>query len=131
MKNGFFSLVLIGFIVSSCGKEYGNKGTMPHISSVENLSSINLAAYREQGTEETLRYVAEDGSNALATFVKTPKGNYISIRSNNKTINVKEKEVTSEKTIYEENTVNIKVEGDSLIITQDNAIIALKKAKGQ
>lgn len=124
-------LLATGIILStiSCNKDGGNKGIIS--DSKQYSSSLDLATLRNQGTEETYRYVAEDGSSALATVVKTPKGNYISINSNNKTINVKETESTPTKTIYDENTVHVRMEGDSIIITQDNAVIGLKKARGQ
>lgn len=128
-RNIIISSVCISILLLSCAKESGNNNV---ISEHKDYStSLELASLRNQGTEKTYRYVAEDGSSALATFVETPKGNYISIKSNNKTINVKETESTPTKTIYDENTVNVRVEGDSLVITQGNAIINLKKARGQ
>lgn len=103
--------------LTSCKKEGGNTGIIVKETKTENVS------YKET----TYRYVAEDGSNALVTFINSNDGNYISVTSNKKTIKIKQKE----ESVYEENGVVIKSEGDSITITQNDNVIGLKKARGQ
>ncbi|TXF76290.1 hypothetical protein [Chryseobacterium sp.] len=82
-------------------------------------------------TGKTLRYVGDDGSSALVTFSKTDKGNTISIRSNNKTINLPEKKVTPDGTVYGNYDIEAKSADSIITITQGTNVISLKKARGQ
>ena len=81
--------------------------------------------------EVTERYVAEDGSSALVTFKNSDKEHTISIRSNNKTIVLPQKEAWAKGGIYADHDIEVKSEGDNITITQGNAVISLKKARGQ
>lgn len=80
---------------------------------------------------QTVRYVGDDGSSALVTFSKTDKGNTISIRSNNKIINLPEKEVTAEGTVYGNYDIEANSTDSMITITQGTNVISLKKARGQ
>ncbi|MBW8361556.1 MAG: hypothetical protein K0M56_05140 [Kaistella sp.] len=82
-------------------------------------------------TGKTVRYVGDDGSSALVTFNKTDKGNTISIRSNNKIINLPEKEVTADGTVYGNYDIEAKSTDSLITITQGTNVISLKKARGQ
>lgn len=82
-------------------------------------------------SEHTDRYVAEDGSSALVTFINSDKGNSISIRSNNKTIVAEQKDSDGNTHVYHNQDIEIKSENDKVTITQGNNVIELKKARGQ
>ncbi len=102
-------------IAVSCKNE-GNKGVVKD----ENLTA------NKNITEITERYVAEDGSSALVT-TKEGEENSISIRSNNKTISAPKKS----EGLYSNYDFEIVKRNDSVIITQGDNVIGLKKARGQ
>lgn len=145
MKNiTFTTLSLILLATASCKKnESGNKNVIVEEEVSKTINSNNGKADSsfssekivKDGTAETReltqRYVAEDGSSALVTFKNSDKENSISIRSNNKTITVPQKEKTANGAIYSGNDIEVKSEGDNVTITQGNAVIELRKAKGQ
>lgn len=81
--------------------------------------------------ERTYRYIAEDNSSALVTFTNSDKGNIISIRSNNKTITLPQKDSDGEITVYENDGIEVKSEENRITITQGNIVISLRKAKGE
>lgn len=125
----------------SCNKPAeGNKNIVVEETSdiqVENNSgkadtSISVEKTENDGgkiqTEYTDRYVAEDGSSALVTFKNNGKENSISIRSNNKTISAPRKADQGEG-VYGNYDFQIVAKNDSVIITQGNNVIALKKAR--
>ena len=85
----------------------------------------------KESTESTYRYVAEDGSSALVTFKNDQEGNTITIKSNNATLYAKQEKSDGKTTIYKNQNVEIKSEGDHVTITQENHVIELKKARGQ
>lgn len=103
--------VLFGTALVSCKKEGGNTGVV-----------------KANETPATVRYVAEDGSNALVSYTTSEGAEFISINSNNHTIRVKEAGEENGNKLYSENGVDVVVKEDSLIITQTNAVIGLKKA---
>lgn len=123
MKKLFFTLLAAG-VLSSCGKENGNK-------SVLKADSLTQSENPTQVEEQQYRYVAEDGSNANVTFTISEKGNTITILSNGKTIRAEQTESNDKETIYKTHDIEIKSQGDSLTILQGNAVIELKKARGQ
>lgn len=127
--------------IYSCNKPAeGNKNIVVEETSdiqVENNSgkadtSISVERTENDGgkikTEYTDRYVAEDGSSALVTFKNNEKENSISIRSNNKTISAPRKADQGEG-VYGNYDFQIVAKNDSVIITQGNNVIALKKAR--
>lgn len=127
--------------IYSCNKPAeGNKNIVVEETSdiqVENNSgkadtSISVERTENDGgkikTEYTDRYVAEDGSSALVTFRNNEKENSISIRSNNKTISAPRKADQGEG-VYGNYDFQIVAKNDSVIITQGNNVIALKKAR--
>ena len=85
----------------------------------------------KESTESTYRYVADDGSSALVTFKNDQEGNTITIKSNNATLYAKQEKSDGKTTIYKNQNVEIKSEGDHVTITQENNVIELKKARGQ
>lgn len=116
MKKIILSLsVLVLTFSISCTNE-GNKGV---VKQEENSVNTNVK-------EITERYVAEDGSSALVT-TKEGEENSISVRSNNKTITAPEKS----EGLYGNYDFEIVKRNDSVIITQGDNIISLKKARGQ
>ena len=128
--------ILAVSMLMACKKESGNTGVIVKdgSSSVATTDSLPADTSGESSTavrEETYRYVADDGSSAHVTFGTSDDGKYISIRSNNKTINVKHKETTAVGDVYGEHDIIVNAEGDSLTITQAGNVIALKKARGQ
>ncbi len=129
------------FISLSCNKSTeGNKNIVMQDSAVERsteepVKTDSAAILTENGNtikagEYTERYVAEDGSSALVTFRNTDKENTISIRSNNKTISAPKK-ADAGPGVYGNYDFEIISKNDSVIITQGNNIIGLKKARGQ
>lgn len=125
----------------SCNKSAeGNKNVMVEETSdiqVENKNgtvdtTVSIQKTESDGgkihTEYTDRYVAEDGSSALVTFKNNGKENSISIRSNNKTISAPRKADQGEG-VYGNYDFQIVAKNDSVIITQGNNVIALKKAR--
>lgn len=127
--------------IYSCNKPAeGNKNIVVEETSdiqVKNNSgkadtSISVERTENDGgkikTEYTDRYVAEDGSSALVTFKNNEKENSISIRSNNKTISAPRKADQGEG-VYGNYDFQIVAKNDSVIITQGNNVIALKKAR--
>ncbi|UOE40681.1 hypothetical protein MTP09_12345 [Chryseobacterium suipulveris] len=84
-----------------------------------------------QVQEITERYVGTDGTSALVTFKNSDKEHTISIRSNNKTIVLPQKEAWAKGGIYADHDIEVKSEGDNITITQGNNVIELKKARGQ
>lgn len=144
MRKIVVAALAFSMVAVSCKKESGNTGVIKQESSevsvTDNNGMIDSTASSEtyskdatgENKEETYRYVAEDGSSALVKFTNSSKdGNYISITSNKKTIKVKQKETTPNGTVYEENSVVVKSEGDKVTIEQDGNVIELKKARGQ
>lgn len=137
-----FALIsFVGFV--GCKKSEGNKDSIKEESvitqAVDNNGTVDssYSAYsniNQDGknvTEKTYRYVAEDGSNALVTFIESDSGNKISVKSNNKVIFADENEATDDATIYKNADITIESKGKLLSITQGNHIIELKKAKGE
>ncbi len=114
MKKMLFVFAL-GILTVSC-KDGGNKG---------------VVAQEKTITEEKFRYVAEDGSNTHVTFINDNGDEKIKIFSNNKTITLPKTNTTPEGNLYSEHDIEVKTYGDSLSITQGNAVILLKKARGQ
>ncbi|MBH1960633.1 MAG: hypothetical protein I8H68_11025 [Flavobacteriia bacterium] len=129
------------FISLGCSKSTeGNKSIIVEDSAIESRTeepgdTDSAAVLTKNGNnikagEYTERYVAEDGSSALVTFKNTDKENTISIRSNNKTISAPKK-TDAGPGVYGNYDFEIVAKKDSVIITQGNNIIALKKARGQ
>lgn len=145
MKNTvYISGFLALFLIQSCNKSTdGNKGVIVSEPSgkVENSLSVNndtaqvtskpIESDKSNLPEYTQRYVAEDGSSALVTFKKSDDGNTISIRSNNKTITIPQKDSDGTATVYENDGIVIKSEDNVITITQGNNVISLKKARGE
>ena len=142
MKNSvFIASAVILFTIVGCKKSTeGNKSIIVEDSAVEirteePVKTDSAAVLTENGNsikggEYTDRYVAEDGSSALVTFKNSGKENTISIRSNNKTIAAPRK-AESGPGVYGNFDFEIVSKNDSVIITQGNNIISLKKARGQ
>ncbi|WP_332034047.1 hypothetical protein [Kaistella sp.] len=142
MKNSvFIESAVILFTIVGCKKSTeGNKSIIVEDSAVEirteePVKTDSAAVLTENGNsikagEYTERYVAEDGSSALVTFKNTDKENTISIRSNNKTISAPKK-ADAGPGVYGNYDFEIISKNDSVIITQGNNIIGLKKARGQ
>ena len=142
MKNSvFIASAVILFTIVGCKKSTeGNKSIIVEDSALtsktdESVKNDGVAALTETGGEVkageyTDRYVAEDGSSALVTFKNSDKENAISVRSNNKTISAPRKADKGEG-VYGNYDFEIVSKNDSVIITQGNNIISLKKARGQ
>ena len=142
MKNIVFVASALTFLISlSCNKTTeGNKSIVAEDSTVvpsnEQVTKTDSAVVAPQNENETKsgeyteRYVAEDGSSALVTFKNSDKENTISIRSNNKTIAAPRK-AEAGPGVYGNFDFEIVSKNDSVIITQGNNIISLKKARGQ
>lgn len=142
MKNTIFIASVLTFLItSSCNKTTeGNKSIITEESTVstsnEQVAKPDIPVLTTQNENEvksgeyTERYVAEDGSSALVTFKNSDKENTISIRSNNKTIAAPRK-AASGPGVYGNFDFEIVSKNDSVIITQGNNIITLKKARGQ
>ena len=143
MKKSIFTLGFAAFSIIACKKESGNQNIIKEenvettvtndngiIDSTTSTSKI-IKNGDQETQEHTYRYVAEDGSSANVTFTNSNDGNFISIKSNKKTIKVKQKEAWAKGAIYEENGIEVKSEGDNITITQGNNLIELRKAKGQ
>ena len=142
MKNSVFiaSAVTLFTFVGCKKSTEGNKGIVVQDSAVEirteeTVKTDSAAVLTENGNsikagEYTERYVAEDGSSALVTFKNSDKENTISVRSNNKTISAPRKADKGEG-VYGNYDFEIVSKNDSVIITQGNNIISLKKARGQ
>ena len=130
------SLLLLNF---SCNKtSEGNKNVIkqenvtPEPLPADSLGMIeNTAEGDDEIIENTVRYVAEDGSSALVTFKNSDTHHSISIRSNNKTISAPQKEALAKGAIYGDHDFEIASQNDSIIITQGDNVIKLKKARGQ
>lgn len=126
------SLLLLTF---SCNKSTdGNKSVIKQENGYSaDLPKDSLAVAEKTGNngaqDYTDRYVANDGSSALVTFKNTDKEKTISIRSNNKTISAPEKTKTADGAIYGNYDFEIKVQTDSIKITQGSNVILLKKAR--
>lgn len=145
MKKSVLIISSVAFLaIFSCKKSTdGNKNVIVEENVSENVSNNNgkvdstYAAEKtvkngdSQVQEYTYRYVADDGSSALVTFKNSDKENTISIKSNNKTITLPQKEAWAKGAIYSDGEIELKSENDSVIITQGNAVIGLRKAKGQ
>ena len=142
MKNSvFIASAVILFTIVGCKKSTeGNKSIIVEDSAVTSRTeepvktdSVAVVTESESGVkkgEYTDRYVAEDGSSALVTFKNSDKENTISVRSNNKTISAPRKADKGEG-VYGNYDFEIVSKNDSVIITQGNNIISLKKARGQ
>lgn len=108
------AITMISF--ASCSKkESGNK----------NVISADTENVAENANEETLRYVADDGSSALVTFKNDEDDKSISVRSNNKTISAPLKG----DSVYINYDFTIVAKNDSVTITQGDNVIKLKKAR--
>ena len=142
MKKRVFTASAVALLtIANCKKSTeGNKSIIVEDSAVTSKTeepvktdSVAVVTESESGVkkgEYTDRYVAEDGSSALVTFKNTDKENTISIRSNNKTISAPRKADKGEG-VYGNYDFEIVSKNDSVIITQGNNIISLKKARGQ
>ena len=141
MKNIVFASAAALLLSISCSKTTeGNKSIVSEDSTIKNdaapaLETDSATVETQIGSDTktgqyTERYVAEDGSSALVTFKNIDKENTISIRSNNKTIAAPRK-VESGPGAYGNFDFEIISKNDSVIITQGNNIIRLKKARGQ
>lgn len=127
MKKITSALAIVSALLAvSCSKNTeGNTGVLP--KQTENYENTQDSS----NAERTERYVAEDATSALVTFKKDGDQDIISIRSNNKTISAPEKEKTSDGGIYSNYDFSIVAKTDSVIITQGDNVIKLKKARGQ
>ena len=125
MKKIFYAAAIIGLMANvSCKKSTeGNKNVL-----VENGTT---ATSDSASTSKTERYVAEDGSSALVTFIDGEKESSISVRSNNKTIAAPQKSKTAEGGVYGNYDFEIVAKKDTVTITQGDNVILLKKARGQ
>ena len=142
MKNSvFIASAVILFTIVGCKKSTeGNKSIIVEDSALTSKTdesvktdSVAVVTESESGVkkgEYTDRYVAEDGSSALVTFKNSDKENTISVRSNNKTISAPRK-AGAGPGVYANYDFEIISKNDSVIITQGNNIIGLKKARGQ
>lgn len=140
-KSVFIASAVILFTIVGCKKSTeGNKSIIVEDSAVtskteEPVKTDSVAVVTESVSgvkkgEYTERYVAEDGSSALVTFKNSDKENTISVRSNNKTISAPRK-AGAGPGVYGNFDFEIVSRNDSVIITQGNNIIGLKKARGQ
>lgn len=142
MKKTIVVFTLLSLFLYSCNKqESGNKSIIKD----ENVSITNkngeidstvstktvIKDGEKEFKEESLRYVAEDGTSAKVTFVDTNNESYITIFSNGKTIKADFKQNNGSSKIYKNQDVEIKSEGNDLTITQGNNLIELRKAKGE
>ena len=127
MKKFAYSIAVL-FLLTSIGCK---KNTERNTGVLKEKSSETPAKLDSTLSEYTDRYVADDGSSALVTFKKGGKENSISIKSNNKTIVAVEKKQTADETIYGNYDFEITAKKDSVIITQGNNVIKLKKARVQ
>lgn len=142
MKNTVFIAPVVALLtIVSCKKSTeGNKSIIVEDSAVtsrteEPVQTDSTTVPGDNGSdvktgEYTERYVAEDGSSALVTFKNSDKENTISVRSNNKTISAPKK-AGAGPGVYGNFDFEIVSRNDSVIITQGNNIIGLKKARGQ
>lgn len=108
--------------VISCKKNTeGNKNVLIKDSVEKNGSATNM------NSEQTGRYVAEDGSATLVTFKNNNGEKSIEIASNKMTIKAP---MTDKEGIYEDYNYKISAKNDSVTITQGDNVIQLKKARG-
>lgn len=120
--------------IAGCNKNTtGNKGIVraenaATQNSDQQMSEDSLTDSSE-GSTYTNRYVAEDGSSALVTFDNSKAEKTISIRSNNKTITAPQKESWRDGGVYGQHDFEITTKKDTIIITQGNNVITLKKAR--
>lgn len=116
-------LLATGFLlllaVSCTDKEGGNKAVIQQ----------NTTSPADEMVEKTVRYVAEDGTSTLVTFKDSEAQHSISIKSNNATISAVQKSKTENGAIYEDHDFVIESKNDSIIITQGDNIIELRKAR--
>lgn len=117
-----FSAVVILTTISCKKNTDGNKGVLVQ-ESEENIGKRDSLVQ-----EKTDRYVADDGSSTLVTFKNTGKEKSISISSNKMTIEAPQTDVAG---VYAAHDFEIVSKNDSVIITQGNNVINLKKARGQ
>ena len=134
MKNTLIIALTSMLLLSlSCEKNTeGNKSVIKQENEYsEDLPKDSLAeiptTVDQTAAEYTELYVGDDGSSALVTFKNTDEEKSISIRSNNKTISAPQKEVG----VYGNFDITIETKNDSIMITQENNVIYLKKARGQ
>lgn len=126
MKKTIISMVVLGMLAAACTKTpEGNAGV------IKETPGATANQNEATNTEQTERYVAEDGSSAHVTFRETAEGRTISIRSNNKTISAPLKEEKADGDVYGSHDMEIRAGQDSVIITQGDNVIMLKKARGQ
>ena len=130
------SLLLLTFSCNKTSEENKNvikqENVTPEPLTADSLGTTeNTAEGDDEIIENTVRYVAEDGSSALVTFKNSDTHHSISIRSNNKTISAPQKEALAKGAIYGDHDFEIASQNDSIIITQGDNVIKLKKARGQ
>jgi hypothetical protein len=120
----YIASTLVVLTTWSCTKNSeGHTGILSE-NNTEKPSSLPESAAKEY----TDRYVAEDGSAALVTFQNAGGKKEISITSNKITIKAPE---TATAGLYAEHDYEILAIHDSLLITQGNNEILLKKARAQ
>ena len=83
------------------------------------------------GSSGTVHSVDDLAYDVIEMYENSDKENTISIKSNNKTITLPQKEAWAKGAIYSDGEIEVKSENDSVIITQGSAVIGLRKAKGQ
>ena len=125
MKKIIYPIALVLLLMNfNCTKSTdGNTGIVKQENNENKNNSDSTTS------ELTERYVADDGSSALVTLKEGEKENSISIKSNNKIISAVEKNKTADGAIYSNYDFEIITKKDSVIITQGNNIIKLKKAR--
>lgn len=129
MKIQLFCAAFAGLVLLSCSDK--NAGNSAIIKSETSATDSAVANAENVAGEQAVRYVADDGSSAHVTFGQNDDGKIISVKSNNKTIAAPLLRSSDGAEIYGSHDMEIKSANDSVIITQGDNVITLKKARGQ
>lgn len=108
-------LPLLVFTIVSCKKSSENKGVI----------SENNTTIKTNYTERIETYKGTDGTSVKVIFTQSDKGNFITFENNGTRIQVFETDKEENGKIYENNNLNVRVNGDSIILRQNGQIIEM------
>lgn len=113
-------------------ESYASETTMTDDNGkIDSATSTSMTTETDGKTMETYSYPykASDGSRAKATFTNNGKSRTVTIEANNNKFQLDYKDKTAKGERYERSGIAAETKGDSLIITQDNNVIALVRVQ--
>lgn len=118
-KKALLALGIAIFAMVGCEKPSGNKGV---------ISRDNISTKTEHGSTYTERietYKGTDGTPVKVIFTQSDKSDFITFENNGTRIQAFATDKKDNGKIYENNNLNVRVNGDSIILRQGGQMIEM------